>query len=471
MNSAVFHEVTPDRADDFVASGYKLRHFFPHRIHRLPKCGPDAFRIARSMCGVRDPSAHSELVLYAHDSLIEDLPPDVFFDDDVIWHQQQFGKPGQVATANVVVDGRALRVTVLVSDLVQRISRRRDLKTRVEKRFKGWVHMLLNGILSFAQELGVETVHLASADLAMEHTDPARTIGPELYQRIYDDTVQALFPARRAGAWWVIEVDARRVVIPHRRAEPLPSGRRICLCHDIERGLGHLDVDPAFAASADETSPRSLEKMLEIEGDMGSRATYNVLGLLLSEVRPRIEAAGHTVAFHSYDHEVDGSRPLLDRLHWAVGRLRGDPPIDPRDARQLNKCRQLDYRIKGYRPPRSRVTSELSDANLLFHNFEWLASSPRSLGVSEPQLVNGIVKIPIAIDDYDLHRRRLPYDRWEDMVIQALEGRDFGSVCLHDCYAPLWLPRYRGLLERIHAMGRLVTLNQVAAEVTLASAS
>ena len=41
---------------------------------------------------------------------------------------------------------------------------------------------------------------------------------------------------------------------------------------------------------------------------------------------------------------------------------------------QLPRCREVDYRIKGYRPPRSQITPELSDRNLLFHNFEWLAS-------------------------------------------------------------------------------------------------
>ena len=40
----------------------------------------------------------------------------------------------------------------------------------------------------------------------------------------------------------------------------------------------------------------------------------------------------------------------------------------------------IDYRIKGYRPAQSRITAELTDANLAFHNFEWLASSRYSLG-------------------------------------------------------------------------------------------
>src|SRR5438132_14160243 len=60
---------------------------------------------------------------------------------------------------------------------------------------------------------------------------------------------------------------------------------------------------------------------------------------------------------------------------------------------QLQKCREIDYRVKGYRPPQSRITSELSDTRLAFHNFEWLASSAHSLQTSLPELRNRIVKI------------------------------------------------------------------------------
>jgi peptidoglycan/xylan/chitin deacetylase (PgdA/CDA1 family) len=469
VNSAVFHEATADMGEAFASRGYKLRHFFPHRIHHFAKCGPDAFRIAASMCGVRDPAAHRELVLYAPDALIEDLPGEVFFDDDLIWHQQQFGRPGQVATANLVLDGRTLRATTLLSDLVQRISRRRDLKTRVEARFKGWVHMLLNGVLDFALSRDIDSVAVPRASLVLRHTARDRHVGPELYRRIYDETVHTLLRPRRDGDWWLIDVDPARVVRLRTGREALPAGRMICVCHDVERGFGHLDVDPRFAASADETSRRSLESMLAIEGDMQVRATYNVLGLLLPEVRRQIEPGGHALAFHSYDHRVDGRRRLREVLHGAVSRVRGTPFGDPRGAPQLSRCREVDYRIKGYRPPRSHVGSELSDANLLFHNVEWLASSQHSLARRQPGLIGGIVKIPIAIDDFDLHRGRLPYDRWEDRVVELLEAGDFGAVCLHDCYAPRWLSRYRGLLERIQSLGRVVTVDELAAEVTLAS--
>ena len=212
--------MSADRADEFLAKGYPRRRFFPHRIYHLPKCGPDAFRLAEWSLGERDPAHHWEIVLYASEPLIDEFPRELFFDDDVVWHQQQFGKPGQVATANLVLDGDALHSTVHVSDLVQRISRRRDLKTRVEKRFDGWAHMLVNAILDFALERGLKAVHTATADLAMKHTDPTRKVGRALYERIYDRVVQPLDPVRHDKRWWTIAVDSSRVVVPERAYVP-----------------------------------------------------------------------------------------------------------------------------------------------------------------------------------------------------------------------------------------------------------
>ena len=52
---------------------------------------------------------------------------------------------------------------------------------------------------------------------------------------------------------------------------------------------------------------------------------------------------------------------------------------------------------------RPRITAELTDENLCFHNFEWLASSAYSFGFAEPRLQNRIVKIPIHFDDFPMY--------------------------------------------------------------------
>ena len=117
------------------------------------------------------------------------------------------------------------------------------------------------------------------------------------------------------------------------------------------------------------------------------------------------------------------------------------------------------------------ITRELTDANLCFHNFEWLASSGESLRLQEPRMTGGLVKLPILMDDWSLYSDRLEYERWEQLLLETVEGRAFAAVGLHDCYAPFWLPHYRGLLERLRAFGRLATMDEVAAEVTLANAA
>ncbi len=211
--------------------------------------------------------------------------------------------------------------------------------------------------------------------------------------------------------------------MPERRTEDHRPIKTVCICHDIERGMGHVDADPAFARRAERTSPRDLAAMRQVEAEAGARATYFVVGSLLSEVRDAIEGDGHALGFHSFDHRSG------------------------RD--QLQRCREVDYRIKGYRPPHSRITAELTDRNLLFHNFEWLASAPRSLGTDSPQMRAGLVRLPIALDDFPMYSSRLPYEDWEQLALQRIAESDFAAISLHDCYAPYWLPRYRRFLEQV----------------------
>jgi hypothetical protein len=440
-----FREITNPRAEEWVGLGRHRRHFFAHRFYVLPKCGPDGMKLAQAMTGCEDPAAMREIVLYADPATLGEFPRALFFDDDIVWHQQQFGLPGQVATANLVLEGDALWSMVHVSDLVQRISRRREHKTRVEKRFKGWVHMLLNAVMAFAAEHGVRRVHTPTCALALRHTAEAGSPQPPLYERIYDRTLTELYPASRDGEWWSIDVARARVLTPELRTEePRRPDKVICICHDLERGLGHVDVDAGLAGRMDQQAPRDLEAMRAVEAELGVRATYCIVGTLLDEVREALESDGHCLAFHSYDH----------------GQTK---------HRELNRCREVDYRLKGYRPPRSQL--DHADTELLFHNFEWLASSGASLGIGAPEMRGGLVRLPIRFDDFPLWRSGIPYDWWEQVILRKIAESDFTAIGLHDCYGPYWLPRYRGFLEQVSELGELQTLDEVAAEVTLAQAS
>jgi hypothetical protein len=472
MNEAArvrFREFESDRLGDFRAAGFHDRHFFPHRAFYLPKAAPDGYKLAvRS--GLRpQPERTWELVLFARPEAVDDLPAEVFSDDEILWHRQHFGRPGQVAVAGLIVTGARVDTAVHHSDLVQRISRRRGLKTRIEKRFDGWDRMLLNSILAFALERGLDTVRVPTSQRARALIH-GRDVQPELFDRIYDRHVEDHFGAHRADEWWHIDVASNRgrFVVGTATSEPVSSSdTTVCICHDIERGLGHRTIDHRFAHRAERSAPDALDAMLTLEDEAGARTTYNVVGSILNGIREPIELAGHCLGFHTFDHDV----PHRGRLRAAIGRL--DSRSLPRDrsgAYQLQQCRQVDYRIKGYRPAQSRLGADTDQRLLAFHNFEWLASSAASLGTSAPVMDRGIVKIPILLDDFDLHRGK-PYDTWADEALEVLARQSFASVSLHDCYGSEWIGRYDKLLRRLQDLGTVKTLDEVAAEVTLAHAA
>ena len=202
-DSAAFRVISADRAGEFVARGHRRRRFFPHRVYRLPKCGPDGFRLAQAMCGETPTRLRCDSCCSTRTSRCwRSSPASSSSTTSSNWHREQFGRPGQVASASLVVDGETVYGITYVSDLVQRIGLRREHKTRVEKVFEGWRQMLFNAVLAFALEQGARRVLTPTAELAMRHTDAARRarLGPEMYERIYDRTVDASASPRGAPA-------------------------------------------------------------------------------------------------------------------------------------------------------------------------------------------------------------------------------------------------------------------------------
>ena len=442
--TATYRELT-EWSSAYADAGWERKHFFPHRFYCVPKCGPDGYLLAQRMCGGRDPKRMWQITLFATGAALSGLPQELFFDRDIIWHEQHFNRPGQVATADLYGDGTTLYSMAHHSDLVQRISRRRELKTRVEKTFKGWHRLLLNCVANFALAQGYQRIRIPLSAFAMRNTDPKRFVHRELFERVYDRAVLHQFRASRAGEWWNIELkDNPNVIIEAQRAsEAIDNSKTICIYHDIERGLGHR-ADSEIAREAEREGPTALRQMLAAEARAGVHATYNVVGSIFQEVRNQIASGGHGIAFHSYNH----------------GRIR-----------QLGACRQIDYRLKGYRPPRSQLTVDCSDRRLCRHNFEWLASSAPTLGFDEPRLHNHLVKIPTHIDDFRLYRDQMPFDQWRERVLSLVDHHDFISIGLHDCYARFWLDSYDHLLEQLQGRGRLATFDTVAAELYLAAAA
>lgn len=461
--------------DEFSKLNMAKRHFFPHCVTVLPRGGPDGYKLAKRM-GVATKAVNlREVVLFAQPEAAPEVPLELYMDADVAWHQQQLGLPRQVAVSALTILDGALYVTMMTSDLVQRISRRRDHLTRVEKRFRGWVYVMLNALMNYALDRGAPTVYVPTSQLSLRYTDPARCVKSPLFKRIYDDTLNNLYIAERSDDWWAIDLrkNATRIARLTKRISLIERQKTICITHDIERGLGHTDIDPDFAERANKRAPAALPEMLEIERKHNIKATYCVVGSILNDHRSEIEADGHALGFHSYEHVLPLKPSMKDRIRRRFRGFQANPDAaEPApDYIELVRCRAVDYRINGYRPPRSMIGSGLDDQNLAYFNFEWLASSCSSLGTDQPYVENGIVKIPVHMDDFPLHTGRSTYKQWRDSVFEVVEKHNVSVIGLHDCYADHWLPHYPSLLEMLKSYGSIRTLNEVCNDYMIGSSS
>jgi hypothetical protein len=271
---------------------------------------------------------------------------------------------------------------------------------------------------------------------------------PDLFLRIYNYPGNRYICRRttRNGAeYWEVPVTANTARIARLRPEAIAPQQKetrpqICLFHDIEE---NVDTDISAGECAD-----NLRRMLAIEKDFGVVATYNVLGTLFERKRTEILASNpqHSIGFHSFDHRIN-------------------------DLNQLPQCRNIDLRVKGYRPPRSDLTAELTDYNLTRLNFEWFACSAHRLGFDAYQLENGLVKIPIALDDYPLFTGTVGYDQWMCELLGMSSERAFFAFSLHDCYASHWLEHYARLLDKLAAIGDFINADVVCDRMFLPGAS
>ena len=440
----IYREFGVGHRQQFVERRIPSRHFFPHRTFTIPKCGPDAFKLASRMIDDRKADAYWVMTLHATPPVLDELPREIFFDDDLFWHRQQYGVPGHVLFAMFVRCGDDLYGLKYVSDLVQRQSRSRGYRTQIESRFGGWPYMLINSLILFAVENGIRAILSPTAAMVMRHSDPARSPKSPLFERVYDDALVNHYDVSRRGDWWMIDIKKNRdrVVVPERVEEKRDRGPRLCITHDIERGYGHRTVDPDFADHADDVSPANLTAMLATERGAGVRATYNVVGQLFNDVHEEIRAGGHSIAFHSFNHVLG-------------------------EGKQLRRCRHIDYRTRGYRVPSSHMEPELLDNRVLRYSFDWIASSEGSLAATEPVIRNGIAYIPILYDDFPLYRGDLSYDEWERQIVDRIEAREFAAIGLHDCYAEYWLPCYEALLDWVTKSRESTTLDRVADDLFL----
>ena len=311
------------------------------------------------MCGGCSLDSLWEIVLYADETLIAAFPRDLFFDDDLLWHQQHLGRAGQVAAVDIVLRGEDLFTMAHQSDLVQRISRRRGVQDARREAVQGLAPDAFNGIVDFAREHGARLVHFPTADFALRNTDRKRIVERTLFDRLYDRNVRSCCrssvratggcstsiesvtgswcpsAARTQASWFgrspsvttSSTTSATRVALAIRsQMRPSPLRSRRC--------------SKSSATSASERRTTSWERSSQ-NGD-------------------EIRADGHCMALAAYDHAVD-------------------------KPEQLARCRQVDS-DQGLRCPAVEAHGwRYTDDNLAFHNFEWIASSSLSLGKTGPR--------------------------------------------------------------------------------------
>ena len=429
------------RSANFVSlGGLARRTIFPHKVIAIQKPYPDAKVLLERRGLRRQDLEHGEFIqLNLYTTNLYGLPEELFVQPEINWHRQQLGQIGLIAAAGLWILDSIATITTLQSDLCQQLYRHSELKrlckTQVDTHFKYWYAILFNAILNFCFDLKIATIHSPTGEQVVSNTRKA--IEPSLFHRIYDYPNKAYFcrkvwvgPAR----YWEVPVHAnvgRVARLSESKGSCYPGGtiEQICVFHDVEE---NIDTKISSAECAD-----NVGRILQIEQCFGLNATYNILGTLFSRKIDQVRAsnAKHSIGFHSFNHNLT-------------------------DLTQLQECRRVDLRVRGYRPAQSRITSELSDYNLTRFNFEWFACGARSLGHTGCKLENGIAKIPIHLDDYPLFRGK-PYEQWENELLSHARANPVFSFGLHDCYAGRWLARYRDLLSKLADIKSFATADEI----------
>ena len=429
----------------YRSAGFGIAEYFDHEVVELGKMYPDA-RLALERRGfptqVIDGGRYFQVNVYADD--VREFPIDLFFDDRVNWHRQQFGRPGLVGAAGVVLENDELAsVTLIQSDLLQQIFRAPEFHTcrsRLKNRYRAWAPIVIQSLVHCLARRGIRWLDIPTADTITRLTK--KRVDPELFHRVYDRAT-ARFSARHHDRYGFgyhrIDVTSQathcyETAASHRER---PERVQICVLHDIEQ-----DVDTNIAP---ELCRRHLARMLDIEAEHGIQGTYHVLGTMFDEVAPAILDRGHAIGFHSYDH-------------------------DPRGESHLPRVRGVNLQAKGYRPPQSRLTDELCPKNLTYWNFEWLAVSAHALGQNLPFVDGYIAHVPIDMDDYVLQTGESTFEQWRNRLLSHVPATGLFAFSLHDCYAAHWIDHYDRLLDDLAERGTFATCDDVAADLFRAAA-
>jgi hypothetical protein len=423
--------------------------WFAHKAICIAKQYPDTYLNLRQrgipVSGLKTGSFR-QINLYLMDSL--GLPAEVFADPDLNWHGQQCGLGGLIAAAGIWLPDRLQAViTILESHVSQQISRPRYLTGHIASRFGRWPRILLNAILDWSASRGIEAVYCPMSSTVLRGI--SEDVEPGTYSRIYNDCSQWLRCSQvsfRGSDYWRIAIrenEGRIVPLSSEPASNLPEAAGVCLFHDVEENLG-AEGDGAPGIAADACHAHFLESTA-MERRLLVPLTLSIPAILYKKKVDSISAKAITcTAFHSYNHVIP-------------------------ESGQLSRSRTVDPRVKGYRPPQSRITAEVTDFTLSYFNFEWLLSSGPSLRSKVVHLSQGIVRIPVDMDDYPMAIGLKSYAQWRDAIFRLIDTQPLVVIGTHDCYANAWIGDYERFLTDLQKRSRFVTCTDIANAVFLAS--
>lgn len=173
------------------------------------------------------------------------------------------------------------------------------------------------------------------------------------------------------------------------------------------------DIEQDYDSDSDVDSCRNaVKEVLKIESKLNVHTTYNIVGRLFKDQPDLIETiltAGNETAFHSYNHQRDWSPRYF--------------------ADEVRLCREQTSLPVGYRSPRSQWNSTTIKA-LRKNGFLWSAENDKN--PSPYFLKDGLIRLPIAMDDWHLHTGRIDRKGWMEKFLHLLENRSYFAVGSHD---------------------------------------
>ena len=176
------------------------------------------------------------------------------------------------------------------------------------------------------------------------------------------------------------------------------------------------DIEQNFDSPADPVECRQMvSEFLKLEKKYNISSTYNIVGKLFvdqPDLVDSISKGGQEVAFHSFNHQTDWNPAYF--------------------SNEIELCRKVSKIPKGYRSPRSQITQS-AVKDIWKNGFLWNAEGDYH---TEPYYIyKGLVRLPIAGDDWSLYLGHVSIDKWVQNFSKLLKSRKYVAFGLHDYIA------------------------------------